>query len=44
MVSHELKLSPQEVREWCLSDLVDIVTDILNKADGEAFAYYFPEA
>ena len=44
MVSHEIKLSPQEVREWSLSDLVDIVSDILTKGDAETYAYYFQEA
>lgn len=44
MVSHEIKMSPQEIREWSLSDLIDIVSDILNKGDAETYAYYFPEA
>lgn len=44
MVSHEIKMSPQEIREWSLTDLIDIVSDILNKGDAETYAYYFPEA
>lgn len=43
MVAHEIKLSPQDVREWCLSDLVDIVSDILSKNDAETYAFYFPD-
>lgn len=43
MVAQEIKLSPQEVRDWSLSDLVDLVADILNKNDTEAYAYYFPD-
>ena len=44
MVAHEIKLSPQEIREWCLSDLIDIVSDILNKNDAETYAFYFSES
>lgn len=42
MVAHDIKLSPQEVRQWSLKDLVDMVTDILNKNDAEAYSFYFP--
>ena len=44
MVSHDIKLSPQEIRTWCLSDLVEMVSDILSKNDIEAYTYFFPEA
>lgn len=43
MVAHEIKLSPQDIREWCLSDLVDMVSDILSKNDAETYAFYFPD-
>lgn len=43
MVAQDIKLSPQEVREWSLKDLVDLVADILTKNDTEAYAYYFPD-
>ena len=43
MVSHEIKLGPDNVREWSLSDLIDVVSDILSKNDAETYAYYFPE-
>lgn len=43
MVSQEIKISPQEVRTWSLSDLVDLVSDILSKNDAEAMSMYFPE-
>lgn len=43
MVSQEIKLSPDSVREWSLSDLIDVVSDILSKNDAETYAYYFPE-
>ena len=41
MVAQDIKLSPQEVREWSLKDLIDLVADILTKNDTEAYAYYF---
>lgn len=44
MVAHDIKLSPQEVRQWSLRDLVDMVSDILTRNDTEAFAFYFPES
>ena len=37
LVSHEIKLPPQEIKQWSLQDLVDIVSDIINKNDVEAF-------
>ena len=43
MVAQDIKLSPQEVREWSLKDLIDLVDDILTKNDTEAYAYYFPK-
>lgn len=41
MVSYELKIAPQQVRQWCLSDLVNIVSDILSKADAERYELQF---
>lgn len=43
MVAQEIKQSPDEVRRWSLSDLVDIVSDILSKNDTETYVYYFSE-
>lgn len=43
MVSHEIKLSPDEIRNWSLTDLIDMVSDILSKNDAETYAYYFPD-
>lgn len=44
IVAQEIRLSPQEVREWALPDLTEMVADILTKNDIEAFSYYFPDA
>lgn len=40
MVSYEIKLSPEEIRNWCLSDLIDIVSDIISKNDIEMYTMY----
>lgn len=37
-------MSPQQIREWNLTDLIDMVSDILNKNDIESFAFYFPDS
>lgn len=42
-MAQELKVSPQEIRQWSLSDLIDIMSDILTKNDAEMYAYYFQE-
>ena len=44
MVAHDIKLPPQEIRQWSLSDLIDMVSDILNKNDMETYAFYFPDS
>ena len=41
MVSHDIKLSPQEIRQWSLTDLVEMVSDILSKNDAETYTYFF---
>ena len=43
MVAQEVKQSPENIRQWSLSDLVDMVSDILSRNDAEAYTYYFPE-
>ena len=35
-----MKINPQDIREWSLSDLVDIVADILSKHDTELYQLY----
>ena len=40
MVAIEMKINPQDIREWSLSDLVDIVADILSKHDTELYQLY----
>jgi len=44
MVSYDIKLSPQEIRQWSLVDLVDVVSDILSKNDAETYSYFFPDS
>jgi hypothetical protein len=44
MVAHDIKLSPQEVRQWSLKDLIDMASDILTRNDAEAYSFYFPES
>jgi len=41
MVAKELKMPPDEIRQWSLSDLVDIVSEILSQNDQEIYSYYF---
>lgn len=41
MVAKELKMPPDEIRQWSLSDLVDIVSEILSQNDQEIYNYYF---
>ena len=41
MVVKELKMPPDEIRQWSLSDLVDIVSEILSQNDQEIYSYYF---
>lgn len=36
----EMRLSPQEIKQWCLSDLVEIVSYILSKNDAEIYSMY----
>lgn len=43
MVSQEVKQSPDDIRKWSLSDLVETVSDILSKNDAETYSYYFPD-
>lgn len=40
MVSHDIKLSPQEIKTWCLTDLIDMASDIITKNDYETYAYF----
>lgn len=44
MVSQELKISPQSIREWSLKDLTQTVADLLNKNDIETYSYYFSQS
>lgn len=37
MLVRELKLSPQEIRSWSLSDLTYMIADLLTKIDNEAY-------
>lgn len=41
MVARELKMPPDEIRQWSLSDLVDLVSEILSQNDQEIYSFYF---
>lgn len=41
MVARELRMPPDEIRQWSLSDLVDLVSEILSQNDQEIYSFYF---
>ena len=41
MVAKELKMPPDEIRQWSLTDLIDIVSEILSQNDQEIYSFYF---
>lgn len=37
MISLELKIAPQKVKEWELIDIIDISANIISQRDNEAY-------
>ena len=40
MLAQDIKLSPQEVSTWSLSDVIYMYTDLISKMDVEMYSMY----
>lgn len=40
MMARELKLSPNEVKSWSLSDVISMLADLISKVDNEMYGMF----